>query len=367
MLAAPKVKRILFATDFLESSRLALDYAVVFAHHFKATIVMLHAVELSNPAREAELSTSRPCVTRDAALERIATIAASVRCTGLEVETFVEDDIPSDAILWAVENHSADLLVLGIHGVHRGLAHLLVGSNTERILCSATYPTMTVGAHVLAGVDPALHFKEIVYVSDCTPEATAAAPYAVFLGNEFQAPIDACHLIPEAVENIPGFRQDLAEQYCEAIRQVLPDAGQNWSEPSFHLDCGMEAGEIIDRAQNQNAGLIVLGVHTESHLGRHVYTSLAYQLLSKATCPVISIRQQSRLRKRLKTIARPCGERCRRQPIRGVRPASILSMVSNWIRYWNERKQRPPDLSFLVFARNPIWTGIFIQALPINC
>jgi nucleotide-binding universal stress UspA family protein len=292
MLAAPKVKRILFATDFLESSRLALDYAMAFAHHFKATIIMLHTLELSNPAIVAELSTTRPCVTRNAALKRIAAIAAGVRCTGLEVETFVVADIPSDAILRAVADHSADLLVLGVHGVHRGLAHLLVGSNTETILCSGSCPTMTVGAHVMAGVDPDLHFKEIVYVSDCTPEATAAAPFAVFLGNEFQAPIDVCHLIPEAGEDNPGVRRDLAEKYCEALRQVLPDAGPNWDEPSFHVDRGMEAGQIIDRAQNQSAGLIVLGVHTESHFGRHVHTSLPYQLLAKVTCPVISIRQR---------------------------------------------------------------------------
>jgi nucleotide-binding universal stress UspA family protein len=290
MLTAPKIKRILVATDFLESSRLALDYAVAFAHHFKAAIVMFHALELSDAAREVELRDSRPSVTRQAALERLSAFAVSVRCAGIEVETFMEDDIPSDAVLRAVENHSADILVLGIHGVHRGIAHLVVGSNTEKILCAATCPTMTVGAHVLAGVDPALHFKEIVYVSDCTPEAAAAAPYAVFLGNEFRAPIDVCHLIPEAVEENPGLRQDLAEKYCEALLQVLPDSGPNWGEPSFHLDRGMEADQIIDRAQNQSAGLIVLGVHTESHLGRHIHTSLAYQLLATATCPVISIR-----------------------------------------------------------------------------
>jgi nucleotide-binding universal stress UspA family protein len=149
---------------------------------------------------------------------------------------------------------------------------------------------MTVGAHVMAGVDPALHFKEIVYISDCTPEAAAAAPYAVFLGNEFHAPIDVCHLIPEAVEDNPGPRQEMVEKYCKSLRHVLPDSGPSWGEPSFHLERGMEADQIIGRAQNQSAGLIVLGVHTESHLGRHIHTSLAYQLLAKATCPVVSIR-----------------------------------------------------------------------------
>jgi nucleotide-binding universal stress UspA family protein len=54
----------------------------------------------------------------------------------------------------------------------------------------------------------------------------------------------------------------------------------------------MELDEIIARAQNQSAGLIVLGVHTESQLGRRLHTSFAYQLLAKAACPVLSIRHR---------------------------------------------------------------------------
>jgi nucleotide-binding universal stress UspA family protein len=54
------IKRILFATDFLESSRLALDYAVAFAHHFNSTVVLLHAVELSPAAEGAEAVTAQP-------------------------------------------------------------------------------------------------------------------------------------------------------------------------------------------------------------------------------------------------------------------------------------------------------------------
>ncbi len=48
------MKRILVATDFLESSRLAMDYAVAIAHHFNAEIVLLHAVELPPSAEVAE-------------------------------------------------------------------------------------------------------------------------------------------------------------------------------------------------------------------------------------------------------------------------------------------------------------------------
>ena len=286
----PEVKRILFATDFLGSSHLALDYAVAFAQHFKATIIMVHALELPYPATEVEIETSRPCLTRKHALGRMEAIAHSARRTGLEVETFVEDGIPHEVILRAVDHHSANLLVLGVHGIHRGVEHLLIGSNTERILLSTNCPTMTVGAHVLSGVDPKLHFKEILYFSDLSVEATAAAPYAVFLGNEFHASIDVCQLLPLLAENNPKLRQDLSREYCETIRREFPESDPNWVLPSFHLDRGMELDEIIKRAQSQIAGLIVLGIHTESQLGRHLHTSFAYQLLAKATCPVVSIR-----------------------------------------------------------------------------
>jgi nucleotide-binding universal stress UspA family protein len=297
MQAKPTVKRILFATDFLASSRLALDYAVAFAHHFNATILMLHALELPYPAREAETETRRPSMTRKHATERLEAIASGVRCSGIDVEVFVEDGIPSEVILRAIEYHSADLLVLGIHGVHRGIAHLLIGSNTEKILLAAACPTMTVGAHVPTGVDPELHFREILYFSDFTPEATEAAPYAVFLGNEFHAPVDVCQLLPEVAESNAKLRQDLAAEYCEAIRQVFPESEIDWTMPSYQLDRGMELDEIIERAANQHAGLIVLGVHTESQFGRHLHTSFAYQLLARASCPVLSIRERSSYRR----------------------------------------------------------------------
>ncbi|WP_158785914.1 universal stress protein [Granulicella sp. L46] len=290
MLAKPKMDRILFATDFLSSSRLALDYAVAFARHFEATVIMVHALELSNPAREAETETSLPSLTRRHADERLHALAHGVRNAGVTVEAFIEDGIPAEVITRAADRHSADLLVLGVHGVHRGLSHLLVGSNTEKILLSTSCPTMTVGAHVFTGVDPDLHFKEILYFTDFTPEAAAAAPYAAFLGRSFHAPVDVCQLLTDNVPTDPAFWQEFSKEYEGAIRQAHPELDTHREIATFDVGRGVEFEEIIDRARVQQAGLIVLGAHAESQLARHLHTSFAYQLLSRATCPVISIR-----------------------------------------------------------------------------
>lgn len=286
----PKIERILFATDFLASSRLALDYAVAFARHFKATIVMMHALELSHPAREAESATFLPSLTRRHAEERLQALAKGVRNAGVNVEAFLAAGIPADVITRSVVTHAADLLVLGVHGVHRGLSHLLIGSNTEKILLATSCPVMTVGAHVFTGVNPELDFKEILYFTDFTPEAAAAAPYAAFLGKAFRAPIDVCQLVSSDVARSSASRRDVAEGYREAMQQVDPVSGFQLNTPSFNVDRGGAFDEITDRARVQQAGLIVLGARAETQLARHLHTSFAYQLLSRATCPVISIR-----------------------------------------------------------------------------
>lgn len=290
MIPEIKLKRILFATDFLESSRLALDYAVAFAERFHATIVMFHVVELTPAAMEAEVVSAGPSLMRRAAQQRLNALAAGVRRLGLVVEAHVEDGLPSNVILSAVERFNVDLLVLGVHGVHRGIEHLVIGSNTEKILLSAQCPTLTVGAHVLSGVDLQLHFDEIIYFSDFTPEATAAAPYAVFLGKVFDAPIEVCQLLPVIAENNEHLQKELADDYCNTMKRILGNSDSEWCRPAFQLERGMEMDQIIEHAQRQHAGLIVLGVRTESQLGRHLHTSFAYHLLAKATCPVLSVR-----------------------------------------------------------------------------
>ncbi len=292
MIPEIRIKRILFATDFLESSRLALDYAVAFAEHFGATIVMLHVVELTPAAMGAEALIAGPSVTRRVAQQRLHALAAGVRRLGIEVEVHVESGLPSDVILEAVELFSADLLVLGVHGIHRGIGHLVIGSNTEKILLSASCPTLTVGAHVLSGVGAPMHLDEIIYFSDFTPEAAAAAPYAVFFGKEFHAPIDVCQLLPVIAKSNPRLQSELADEYCKRMKDVLGEEESDWCLPTFQLERGMEIDQILDRAQSQNAGLIVLGVRTESQLGRHLHTSFAYHLLARATFPVLSVRNQ---------------------------------------------------------------------------
>jgi nucleotide-binding universal stress UspA family protein len=113
---------------------------------------------------------------------------------------------------------------------------------------------------------------------------------ALFLGKEFSVPVDPCLLLPEVVRDNERLRNELAENYCESMKVAVEDTNLEWCSPVFQLERGLELDQIIERAESQSAGLIVLGVHAESRLGRHLHTSFAYQVLSQATCPVITVR-----------------------------------------------------------------------------
>jgi nucleotide-binding universal stress UspA family protein len=293
LLKAIKVKRILFATDFLENSRLALDYATAIAQYFKATLIMLNVIELSQAGMEAELETKSPCMTRLDALKRLDVLAAGAGANEVRTETHVQNGVPSERILEAVASYHADMLVLGVHGIHRGLSHLLIGSNTERILMSAACPTLTVGAHALAGVDLGFHPKEILYYSDLSPAAASAAPYALWLGKVFHAPVEVCQLTPKRAGNNPELLKRMVERYCETVAQLIPKDQSKWCESSFHLQKGVAVDQVLHRATTNLAGMIVSGIKRRSTFGRHVHTSFAYRLLANASCPVLTIGDQS--------------------------------------------------------------------------
>ncbi len=283
------VKKILFATDFLESSRLALDYAVAFAHHYHARLLIVHVFHMPQAAIEEE-ALDGPSITRLSCEKRLEAFTAGVRRAGVEAEWRLIEGWMPDALLAEVKRIHPDLQVLGTHGIYRGLEHMLIGSNAEAMLLSASCPTLTVGRHALAGIGPETRPEYILYTTDFTPESAAAAPYAVALSHDFQARLDICHFLPEGAAYSRQAQHNQAEQYCDAVRHHLAGADSSWCAPGKQLEHGATKQAILQRTRNDAAGLIVLGVHGESQFARHMHSSLAYELVATAACPVLTVR-----------------------------------------------------------------------------
>ena len=141
-------KRILFSTDGSEISLKAVQSAVALAHSMGAE---LFAISVKEPFPYSAISEMQPVPPQEFydAQERIAaarvkevTDAASqagVPCTGHTVEALH----PWEAILDHAKSQQCDLIVMASHG-RRGVAALLLGSETSRVLIHSQIPVLVV-------------------------------------------------------------------------------------------------------------------------------------------------------------------------------------------------------------------------------
>ncbi len=142
-----KIERILCPVDFSATSGRALDYAIGFAREFGATIHLVHSFQ-ANPTA---ISPYGPVMQDDfvaayrrGATEQVSKLRERVEAAGVDVETHLTQEFPSQAITQAAKENRADLIVMGTRGL-TGLKHIVLGSVAERTLRIAPCPVLTVG------------------------------------------------------------------------------------------------------------------------------------------------------------------------------------------------------------------------------
>jgi universal stress protein A len=143
-----ELRRILVPTDFSRFSQIALRYASAFADKFAAELYLLHVVQdlavfipdmitvAPPPAPTVEQMTR---AVHDA-FDRIVKENQLERFT---VHREVREGTPFYEIIRFAQEQDIDLIVMGTHG-HTGLAHMLLGSVTEKVVRKAPCPVLTV-------------------------------------------------------------------------------------------------------------------------------------------------------------------------------------------------------------------------------
>lgn len=142
---ALKLQEILVPTDFSEYSKKALKYAVSVAEQFGAKITLLHVIEPAVTYPDA----GYPVLVESDRIMPAARAVADQICEEencnpqLFRETLVQEGIPYQEITNTAKTLKADLIVIATHG-RTGLAHVLLGSTTERVVRHAPCPVLVV-------------------------------------------------------------------------------------------------------------------------------------------------------------------------------------------------------------------------------
>jgi nucleotide-binding universal stress UspA family protein len=140
-------QRILLPTDGSEASGRAIEAGVAFACELGAGVVGLTAtppfrVFSADPAMLEDTPEQYDAASAERARARLAVVDAAARAAGVpcRLEHVVADE-PHAAILDAVRRFGCDLVVMASHG-RRGVAGLLLGSETQKVLDHGTVPVL---------------------------------------------------------------------------------------------------------------------------------------------------------------------------------------------------------------------------------
>jgi nucleotide-binding universal stress UspA family protein len=142
-----KISRILYATDFSESSAPAAEYALTLAQLAGADIHVLHVVgELEDKRRGRIPPEAFELFEKEIEVHVIKEMDQFCRQhLGDKVRYTTETAIgkPFQVILATARSQMADLIIVGTHG-RTGIEHVLMGSTAERVARRSPIPVMTV-------------------------------------------------------------------------------------------------------------------------------------------------------------------------------------------------------------------------------
>src|ERR1019366_10377332 len=140
----------LFATDFGEASLHALPYAISFANHFGAKLVLLHVVSPGGVSEGFHWHTGGDHTqmrehARMASLRRLQELVPLNTALAVKPEFVVEFGSPSEQILRVAETFQVDAIIMGLHrSAHIDMASHTLWATAHEVVCGASCPVLTV-------------------------------------------------------------------------------------------------------------------------------------------------------------------------------------------------------------------------------
>ena len=296
------IQRILCPIDFSDASRHALAHAVALARWYESQIVALHVVHpefvLQPPIMFADLPpyVAPSPAERQARQEELHAWLEPARQAGLKADAVVDDGATVAGILARATSIPADLIVMGTHGLG-GFERFVLGSVTEKVLRKAACPVMTVPPP--AATTAALPYKRLLCPVDFSESSLAALQFAFSLAKEADAHLTILHVFdwPPDEETLverfdaPEFHELVTQNVRGRLDALVTDDVRLWCSPETRVDYGKPYRRILESAERESDDLIVIGVRGRNPVDLTLFGSTANQVVRRASCPVLTLKQ----------------------------------------------------------------------------
>jgi universal stress protein A len=145
-------------------------------------------------------------------------------------------------------------------------------------------------------------FRKLLLPTDFSECSAEAARVARILAERFGSRVAVLHVLDEPAALDPMFRGDVPlellrsrmEQFArESMDAFLAEHFSGFENFDTMLAAGIPYREIIRKARECGAGLIVIGTHGRTGVEHVLFGSTAEKVVRSAPCPVLTVRMGS--------------------------------------------------------------------------
>lgn len=141
-----EIKKVLIPTDFSELSKRAGEEALPVVKKLGASVVFVHVLErLDHPDDMTALFDEGYAYLMDRSRALLNDLVVKAKQAGIEASAELKNGVPHMEIVELAQQKGVDLIIMGTHG-RTGFNHLMMGSQTERVLRKAVCSVMTIKA-----------------------------------------------------------------------------------------------------------------------------------------------------------------------------------------------------------------------------
>lgn len=142
-------------------------------------------------------------------------------------------------------------------------------------------------------------FKSVLFATDFSESSDHAFEYAHTVAKCFGARLLVLHVINELVDlrgfyvphiSIDKLEEEMAESAHKMMAQFIETHAQGYAPLESIVSPGIPYDEILKKAEEESADLIVLGTHGRTGLDHVLFGSTAEKVVRKSPIPVMTIR-----------------------------------------------------------------------------
>jgi nucleotide-binding universal stress UspA family protein len=148
---------------------------------------------------------------------------------------------------------------------------------------------------------------KILFAADFSFTSEYALGYAFTLANQFHAKLIVFHVINVSLElcrnresgpELERHREQIADTVRERLAGFCSNRLRYWTSTHGTDPCKLETctafgrpcAEILKKAREEGAGLLIIGTHSRGVIDPCVVGSTAKKVVEEATCPFITVR-----------------------------------------------------------------------------